>query len=222
MRPVKDRWTWPARTPPVSARPPRRDVARAGVEHANTGPAARGCWPRTDGLRGSIRRRDRSPRGSGDGDGDGDGDQVQNHHPRSRQPQTADRATNGDDTLTYPDTCHHCAYPKSQDRRDPQTHTAPVAASPATRVRRVRGSALREGCCWPPGLRPPKDRSATQFRTAPETTRRGSTATKAYGSRSPCPNALRLIIAATATTALQPLQRSVSKMPGSSACFATP
>lgn len=64
MRPVKDRWTWPARTPPVSARPPRRDVARAGVAHANTGPAARGCRPRTDGLRGSIRRRDRSSRGS--------------------------------------------------------------------------------------------------------------------------------------------------------------
>lgn len=75
MRPVKDRWTWPARTPPVSARPPRRDVARAGVEHANTGPAARGCWPRTDGLRGSIRRRDRSARGSANGDA------VPNHLP---------------------------------------------------------------------------------------------------------------------------------------------
>lgn len=68
MRPVKDRWTWPARTPPVSARPPRRDVARAGVVHANTGPAARGCRPRTDGLRGSIRRRDRSSRGSANGE----------------------------------------------------------------------------------------------------------------------------------------------------------
>ena len=79
MRPVKDRWTWPARTPPVSARPPRRDVARAGVEHANTGPAARGCWPRTDGLRGSIRRRDRSSRGSANGDA------VPNNLPREWQ-----------------------------------------------------------------------------------------------------------------------------------------
>ena len=79
MRPVKDRWTWPARTPPVSARPPSRDVARAGVEHANTGPAARGCWPRTDGLRGSIRRRDRSSGGSANGDA------VPNHLPREGQ-----------------------------------------------------------------------------------------------------------------------------------------
>ncbi len=79
MRPVKDRWTRPARTPPVSARPPSRDVARAGVEHANTGPAARGCRPRTDGLRGSIRRRDRSSRGSANGDA------VPNNHPREGQ-----------------------------------------------------------------------------------------------------------------------------------------
>ena len=68
MRPVKDRGTWPARTLRRPLDPQRRDVARAGVEHANTGPAARGCRPRTDGLRGSIRRRDRSSRGSANGD----------------------------------------------------------------------------------------------------------------------------------------------------------
>ncbi len=190
-------------------------MARAGVAHANTGPAARGCRPRTDGLRGSIRRRDRSFRRSGDGN------QVQNHHPRSRQPQTADRATNGDDTLTYPDSCHHCAYPKVKDRGQTQAHPAPFAASPATRVRRVRGPATREGCFWASACAHPRTAEA-QVRTAPATTRRGSTATKIYGSRSPCPNALRLIIAATATTAPQPLQRSVSMTPGSSACFATP
>lgn len=65
MRPVKDRGTWPARTLRRPLDPQRRDVARAGVAHANTGPAARGCRPRTDGLRGSIRRRDRSSRGAG-------------------------------------------------------------------------------------------------------------------------------------------------------------
>ncbi len=91
MRPVKDRWTWPARTPPVSARPPSRDVARAGVEHANTGPAARGCRPRTDGLRGSIRRRDRSSRGSANGDA------VPNNLPREWQlgPQITHPSTIG-------------------------------------------------------------------------------------------------------------------------------
>jgi len=121
MRPVKDRWTGPARTPPVSARPPRRDVARAGVEHANTGPAARGCRPRTDGLRGSIRRRDRSSWGSGNGD------LVQDHHLRSGQPQTPDRASKGDELLAYPDTCHHCAYPKVKDRGQTQAHPAQFA-----------------------------------------------------------------------------------------------
>lgn len=95
MRPVKDRWTWTARTPLASARPPRRDVARAGVEHANTGPAARGCWPRTDGLRGSIRRRDRSSRRSANGDA------VPNNLSRERQlgPQITHPSAIG---LTHP------------------------------------------------------------------------------------------------------------------------
>lgn len=215
MRPVKDRGTWPARTLRRPLDPQRRDVARAGVAHANTGPAARGCRPRTDGLRGSIRRRDRSSRGSGNGD------RVRNHHPRSGQPQTPDRASKGDEPLAYPDTCHHCAYPKARDRGQTQAHPAPFAASPDAKVRQVRGPAKREGCFWAPACEHPRT-AAARVRTAPATTRRGSTATKFYCSRSPCPNALRLIIAATATTAPQPPQRSVSMTPGSSACFATP
>lgn len=215
MRPVKDRWTWPARTPPASARPPSRDVARAGVAHANTGPAARGCRPRTDGLRGSMRRRDRSSRRSRDGD------QVQDHHPRSGQPQTPDRASKGDEPLAYPEACHHCPYPKSRDRGEIHAHPAPLAVTPAARVRRVRGPAARETCCGSPACEQPRT-AAAQVRTAPATTRRGSTATKIYGSRSPCTKPLRLTIAATATTTPQPLQINVSRTPGSSACFAMP
>lgn len=180
MRPVKDRWTWPARTPSVSARPPRRDVARAGVEHANTGPAARGCWPRTDGLRGSIRRRDRSSRGSGNGD------RVRNHHPRSGQPQAPDRASKGEDPLAYPDTCHHCAYLKARDRGQTQAHPAPFAASPDARVRQVRGPATREGCFWAPACEHPRT-AAARVRTAPATARRDSTAPKPTGREAPAP-----------------------------------
>lgn len=146
---------------------------------------------------------------------------MQDHHPRSGQPQTPDRAPKGDDPLAYPDTCHHCADPKAQDRGQTQAHPAPFAASPDARVRRVRGPATREGCFWAPALEHPST-TAAQLRTAPAKTRRDSTATKVYESRSPCPNALRLIIAATATTAPQPLQINVSITPGSSACFATP
>ncbi len=130
---------------------------------------------------------------------------MQDHHPRSGQPQTPDRASKGDEPLAYPDTCHHCAYPKARDRGQTQAHPAPFAASPDARVRQVRGPATREGCFWAPACEHPRT-AAAQVRTAPATTRRGSTATKAYGSRSPCPKALRLIIAATATTAPQPLQ----------------
>lgn len=180
MRRVKDRWTWPARTLPASARPPRRDVARAGVAHANTGPAARGCGPRTDGLRGSIRRRDRSSRRSRDGD------RVRNHHPRSGQPQTPDRASKGDDPLASPDTCHHCPYPKARDRRQTQAHPAPFAASPDARVRQVRGSATREGCFWAPACEHPRT-AAARVRTAPATTRRGSTANKVTCREAPAP-----------------------------------
>lgn len=215
MRPVKDRGTWPARTLRRPLDPQRRDVARAGVAHANTGPAARGCWPRTDGLRGSIRRRDRSSRGSGNGD------LVQDHHPRSGEPQTPDRASKGDDPLAYPNICHRCAYPKVKDSGQTQTHPTPFAPSPAARFRQIRGPAARETCCGAPAFEPPRI-AAAQVRTAPAKTRRVSTETKAYESRNPCPNALRLIIAATATTAPQPPQRSVSMRPGSSACFATP
>lgn len=109
MRPVKDRWTWPARTPPVSARPPRRDVARAGVEHANTGPAARGCWPRTDGLRGSIRRRDRSSRGSANGDA------VPNNLPREGRLAPPDHAPIGNRPRAPAIACRSCAVSDGQN-----------------------------------------------------------------------------------------------------------
>ena len=158
MRPVKDRGTWPARTLRRPLDPQRRDVARAGVAHANTGPAARGCRPRTDGLRGSIRRRDRSARESGNGD------LVQDHHPRLGQPQPQDHASKGDEPLTYPDNCHHCAYPKVKDRGQTHAHPAPFAASPDARVRRVRGPATREECFW---ARPSSTEVPSQRRSEP-------------------------------------------------------
>lgn len=161
MRPVKDRWTWPARTPPVSARPPRRDVARAGVAHANTGPAARGCWPRTDGLRGSIRRRDRSSRGSANGDA------VPNHLPHEGQlgPQITRPSAIG---LT-----HHrrvlqlrrVRWPETAGRTEHVRHRSPHSQASA---RLVHGDGAREGGSgpWPaitqgPTLRrsPPRLRS---------------------------------------------------------------
>lgn len=121
MRPVKDRWTWPARTPPVSARPPRRDVARAGVGHANTGPAARGCRPRSDGLRGSIRRRDRSSRGSANGDA------VPNNLPREWQlgPQITRPSAIG---LTHPQSRATAApCPMARNRRHNRARQASFA-----------------------------------------------------------------------------------------------
>lgn len=155
-------------------------MARAGVAHANTGPAARGCRPRTDGLRGSIRRRDRSFRGSMDGD------RVWNPHPPTWHTQPPDRASKGDEPLTYPDTCHHCAYPKVKDRGQTQAHPAPFAASPDARFRKIRGPATREGCSGAPAFDPPRT-AAARVRTAPATTLRGSTAPQPTGREAPRP-----------------------------------
>ena len=214
MRPVKDRWTGPARTPLVSARPPSRDVARAGVEHANTGPAARGCRPRTDGLRGSIRRRDRSSRGNANGDA------VPNHLPREGRlgPQITRPSTIG---LTHPPSFAAAApFSMAGNRRQIRARQAPFTAltgiGPAgswTCEKRGLGRALA-------GDHPRT--VAGQISTAPAINQLGTAAAEGYRSRSPSPMALRLIIAATATTAPQPPQISVNITPGSSACFATP
>lgn len=214
MRPVKDRWTWPARTPPASARPPRRDAARAGVANANTGPAARGCRPRTDGLRGSIRRRDRSSRGSANGDA------VPNHLPHEGKlgPQITRPSAIG---LTHPPsraTATPCpmARNRRQNRARQASFTALTGIGLAGPSSCEKSGMVRALACDHPRT------VAAQISTAPAINRTRTATTKGHRSRSPSPKALRLIIAATATTAPQPPQRSVSMTPGSSACFATP
>lgn len=176
MRSVKDRWTWPARTPPVSARPPRRDVARAGVAHANTGPAARGCRPRTDGLRGSIRRRDRSSRGSANGDA------VPKHVACEGQlgPQITRPSAIG---LMHPPSLAAAAlYPMARTRR--QNRARPASFTALTGVGPVgpwscekRGMVLDLTCDHPgPSQRrfPPRLRSTDQGRPQPRATGRAT------------------------------------------------
>lgn len=174
MRPVKDRWTWPARTPPVSARPPRRDVARAGVAHANTGPAARGCWPRTDGLRGSIRRRDRSSRGSANGDA------VPNHLPREGQLGSPDQAPFDNRPHAPTITCRSCAVSDGQKSLAEPSTSGTVHRTQLS-ARLVHGHARREGWSglWPaitqgPSQRrsPPRLRSIDRVRSQPRATGR--------------------------------------------------
>src|SRR6056297_1636527 len=100
--------------------------------------------------------------------------------------------------------CHSCAVSDGQKPQANRARQAPFTA--LTGVGPVGPwSCEKRGMIWALACDQPRTVAAQIF-TAPAINRLGTAAIEGYRSRSPSPKALRLIIAATATTVPQPPQ----------------